>query len=106
MSDLKEIRGYIQPFMLNDVLHGLAEVPDLPVVVVSDVFGWTTDLLHEPSPEATELAHKTRIEIVVPEGLVPAVVDTIHRVAKTGNIFVADVTKPRDTPRGAIDSDV
>jgi len=37
---MKEIKAIIQPFMLDDVLHALEQIENLPGLTVSDVRGW------------------------------------------------------------------
>lgn len=37
---MKEVKAIIQPFMLEEVLHALAAIQDLPGVTVSQVTGW------------------------------------------------------------------
>lgn len=37
---MKEIEAIIQPFMVDEVLHGLAGLDDLPRVTRSEVAGW------------------------------------------------------------------
>jgi nitrogen regulatory protein P-II 1 len=102
---MKEVKAIIQPFMLQDVLRGLAKVDGLPAVTVSEVDGHSVvHPDHKPSP-------KTKLEIMVPDEVVDAVVDTIERCARTGRpgdgrIFVSDVlaaVKIRTGDRGTAD---
>lgn len=87
---MKEVKAIIQPFMLKDVLRGLAKVDGLPAVTVSEVDGHSVvHPDHKPSP-------KTKLEIMVPDEIVDVVVDSIERCARTGKsgagrIFVIDV---------------
>lgn len=39
-NEMREIKAIIQPFMLQDVLHALAAMEDLPGVTISEVTGW------------------------------------------------------------------
>ena len=102
---MKEVKAIIQPFMLQDVLKGLAKVDRLPAVTVSEVEG------HSVAHPDYKANPKTKLEIVVPDEVVDAVVDTIQRCACTGKpgdgrIFVCDVkttTKIRTGARGTSD---
>lgn len=97
---MKEIKAIIQPFMLEHVLHALADISELPGVTVSPVTGWGK-ARGQGASEATRegehrLAKKTKLEIVVSDALAPQVVEAISASARTGNvgdgkIFVSDV---------------
>ncbi|MFV1967791.1 MAG: P-II family nitrogen regulator [Pirellulaceae bacterium] len=102
---MKEVKAILQPFMLQDVLRGLAKVDSLPAVTVSQVDGHSVAHPdYKPSP-------KTKLEIMVPDEFVDAVVNTIQRCARTGKpgdgrIFVIDVAttvKIRTGERGTAD---
>ncbi len=104
-SKMKEIKAIIQPFMLQDVLRGLAKIDSLPAVTVSEVTGHS--VVHsdyKPNP-------KLKLEIIVSDEFADQVVDTIQRCACTGNsgdgrIFVIDVeasVKIRTGKRGTTD---
>lgn len=87
---MKEIKAIIQPFMLQDVLAGLERVDALPAATVSEVAGYS--VVH---PDCSAKA-KTKLEIIVPDAMVDAVVDAIERCARTGKsgdgrIFVSNV---------------
>ena len=87
---MKEVKAIIQPFMLQDVLEGLSKVDSLPAVTVSEVAGHS--IVH-PDYNAKP---KSKLEIIVPDAMVDAVVDTIERCARTGKsgdgrIFVSNV---------------
>ena len=87
---MKEIKAIIQPFMLDAVLQGLRAVGDLPAVTVSEVKGQS--VVHpEQAPSG-----KMKLEIMVPDETVDAVVRAIQNTAHTGNpgdgrIFVISV---------------
>lgn len=97
---MKEIKAIIQPFMLDQVLHALAAIDELPGVTVSQVTGWgrargegAADPIHEGGHR---LAKKTKLEIVVPDAIAPLVAEAISASARTGNpgdgkIFVYEV---------------
>ncbi len=102
---MKEVKAIIQPFMLQDVLKGLATIDRLPAITVSEVDG--ISVVHpdyKPKP-------KTKLEMMVPDEMVDAVVEAIQRYARTGKpgdgrIFVFDVettVKIRTGERGTAD---
>lgn len=97
---MKEIKAIIQPFMLERVLNALEAMEELPGVTVSQVLGWGRARgagVAEPVHEAGHaFARKTKLEIVVPDEVVPRVVQSIVEAARTGRagdgkIFVSDV---------------
>ncbi len=87
---MKEVKAIFQPFMLSDVLQGLANIDNLPAATVSEVAGHS--VVHpdyKPKP-------KIKLEIMTPDDMVDDVVETICRCARTGKpgdgrIFVFDV---------------
>ena len=87
---MKEVKAIIQPFMLQDVLKQLAKVDSLPAVTVSDVDG------HSVTHPDFKPKRKTKLEIMVPDEIVNAVVDAIQQSACTGKpgdgrIFVINI---------------
>ncbi len=97
---MKEIKAIIQPFLLSKVVEALKEIEGLPGVTVSDVRGFgRARAVGSPDTVAdgtVEYVKKSKVEIVVPDRLVAAVVRTIREKAHTGNpgdgkIFVYDV---------------
>ncbi|NHZ73332.1 MAG: GlnB [Nitrospirae bacterium] len=97
---MKEIKAIIQPFMLEQVLHALAAIRELPGVTVSEVTGWGKARGKGVSDAVSEAGHslakKTKLEIVVADTLAPEVAEAIATSAHTGNvgdgkIFVYDV---------------
>lgn len=109
---MREIKAIIQPFMLGKVCDALSQVEDLPGITVSDVIGWGKTRAVDASETAAEsgssFAKKTKLEIVVPEGMAATVVETIAASARTGNVGdgkiftyqVSDVVKIRTGERG------
>lgn len=109
---MKEIKAIIQPFMLDQVLAALREHERLPGVTVSEVLGWGKSRAADAAEPAREgsfpVAKKTKLEIVVADELVEAIVDVIARAARTGRpgdgkIFIIDVNdtvKIRTNERG------
>jgi nitrogen regulatory protein P-II 1 len=109
---MKEIKAIIRPFKLLDVVSELQKVENLPGVTISDIreFGKSKakDAKQEIINGLVEYVHKVKIEVVVPDDMVEAVVRTIQANAHTGNsgdgkIFiytVDDIIKIRTNQRG------
>lgn len=87
---MKEVKAVFQPFMLKSVLDNLEKLGPLPGATISQVDGYSTvHPEYEPKP-------KTKLEMMVADNLVDAVVEAIETGARTGNpgdgrIFVIDV---------------
>lgn len=99
---MKEIKAIVQPFMLTDVLHALEKIEGLPGVTVSEVAGWGKTRGNSARETVTQGSHKfakkSKLELVVPDGLVEVVVGTIEKTAHTGQvgdgkIFVYEVNE-------------
>jgi len=97
---MKEIKAIIQPFVADQVLAALREMPELPGVTVSEVkgFGRGRALGDPDSSDEAEVfgTKKIKLEIVVSDELVDQVVLLIAEHARTGNpgdgkIFVSAV---------------
>lgn len=109
---MKEIKAIIQPFMQEKVLRALWQLEGLPGITVSQVVGCGKPQTSEDTEADTEGEHafvqKTKLEIVVSNKLFADVVETISRVARTGQlgdgkIFiyeVQEVVKIRTDERG------
>lgn len=104
---MKEVKAIIQPFMLTQVLEALREIPALPGITISPLHG----LGGTPATGQDDLiepAAQVKLEMVVPDGLVGRLVQTIEAKARTGNsgdgkIFVLpveEVIKIRTGQRG------
>lgn len=94
---MKEIKAIVQQFMADKVIDCLREQAHLPGITVSPVSGFSRSDPGTGHCERNDVAKMTRIEIVVPDGLAEAVVETIARAAHTGHdsdgkIFVCDVS--------------
>ncbi len=92
---MKEIRAYIQPFMLHAVTQGLLEIPHFPGMSVSDCLGFGREKANEDQA-FTPFLEKKRLEIFAPEELVEQIFTTIMKCANThhegaGKVFVLDV---------------
>jgi nitrogen regulatory protein P-II 1 len=99
---MKEIKAIIQPFMLNDVCDALGEIEGLPGLTVSRVLGFgktrTVGAEMGAHEDGRAFAQKTKLEVVVADDMVPAIVAAIARVARTGKpgdgkIFVYEVAE-------------
>lgn len=100
---MKEVKAIIQPFKLDDVLEALRAIENLPAVTVSAVQGY--NVAH---PEY-QLHTKIKLEVMVPDDLVQAVVDAIGRAARTGNpgdgrVFVIDIEQTVKVSTGQPDT--
>ncbi len=99
---MREIKAIIQPCMLEQVLHALAAIDELPGVTVSQVLGWgqskAADSAHTAVEENHAFVPMTELEIVVPAGIALRVVDTVVNAARTGRpgdgkVFESDVLR-------------
>lgn len=97
---MKEIKAIIQPARLYSVLTALRDIPELPGVTVSEIRGFPRGHADPRSSshgiDAVDSFDLVKVECVVPDEKVDAVVDAIARAARTGNpgdgkIFVLDV---------------
>lgn len=99
---MKEIKAFVQPFMLQHVCEALDAIPDLPGMTISTVSGWGRTRAKGAKGKAVEHAghrfvEKTKLEIVVDDAMAQKVVDVIVAASRTGNIgdgkiFICDVS--------------
>jgi nitrogen regulatory protein P-II 1 len=92
---MKEIRAYIQPFMLSKLTQTLLEIPHFPGMSVSDCEGFGRVKVVS-GQEYMPFMHKKRIEIFAPDEQVEIIFNTIMTVANThqhgaGKVYVIDV---------------
>ncbi|MGE3277612.1 MAG: P-II family nitrogen regulator [Vicinamibacterales bacterium] len=106
---MQEVKAIIRPERLDEVLHALHELPELPGVTVSGVRG----IGRRVGAEADEVRYgetaMMKLEIVLPARLVELVVTVIESAARTGRpgdgkIFVHPVTTARRIRTGETDS--
>jgi nitrogen regulatory protein P-II 1 len=119
---MKEIKAIIQPFMLTRVVTALHKIEGLPGITISDIKGFgksrgkksslskiPLDAGENGNNEGIyEFVPKNKIEVVVQNEFVEAIVNTIQENAHTGNpgdgkIFVTEVSnvvKIRTNERG------
>ncbi|CAL1238922.1 P-II family nitrogen regulator [Candidatus Methylocalor cossyra] len=92
---MKEIRAYVQPFVLGRLVQVLTEIPGFPGLSVSDCEGFGRDRI-EAGHDFTPFAPKKRLEIFAPDPLVDTIVTAIMAHAHTGRagdgkVFVFEV---------------
>ena len=97
---MKEIKAIIQPHRLAPVIDALRAMEGLPGVTVSEVKGFgrsrAKDAQNKIVEDYIEYAKKTKLEIVVPDEMMDAVLETIISHSKTGHpgdglIFVSTI---------------
>lgn len=92
---MKEIRAYIQPFMLPKLTQALLEIPGFPGMSVSTCEGFGR--VQVPTvQDYTPFVEKKRLEIFAPDELVEIIFTTIMQHANThlqgaGKVYVVDV---------------
>lgn len=89
---MKIITAMVQPFMLSKVTSALEELEGFPGMTVIDVRGFGREKgihahggPHRVVEDFVEYIKKARIEIIAPDEMVQLIVDTVVRVAHTGN---------------------
>ena len=109
---MKEIKAIIRPFKLDDVITALHKIEGLPGITISGIKGFGKSKAKDSEDAIREGLHdyveKVKLELVVHNDIVDEVVDTIQRIAHTGNpgdgkIFVVEVSntiKIRTNERG------
>lgn len=76
---MKEVKAIVHPFKLDAVLNALHHIGDLPGVVVGEAQEVDT------ARDMYERVRMAKIELMVPDGQVEAVVGVIAQAAHTGN---------------------
>ncbi len=86
---MKRIEAIIKPFKLEEVKNALTKIGVQGTTVI-EVKGFGRQKGHTESYRGTEYAidflPKSKIEIIIPDELVTAAIETIERAAKTGKI--------------------
>ncbi len=89
---MKIITAIIQPFRLSKVTYALEEIDGFPGMTVTDVRGFGRDknrheegAPHRVIEDLVEYVEKVRIEVVANDEMVEQILETISRVAHTGN---------------------
>lgn len=97
---MKIIEAFIKPFKLEEVKDALVET-GVHGMTVTEVKGFGRQKgnreVYRGTEYTTEFVPKVKIEVFAPDNVVPRVVETITRSAKTGSIgdgkiFVSDLT--------------
>ncbi|OGP74879.1 MAG: transcriptional regulator [Deltaproteobacteria bacterium RBG_16_49_23] len=86
---MKKIEAIIKPFKLDEVKNALTKI-GIQGMTVSEVRGFGRQKGHTETYRGTEYSidflPKSKIELIVIDELVPQVIETIERAAKTGKI--------------------
>jgi nitrogen regulatory protein PII len=82
---MKEIRAYINNFVLSRVIIALGEIPGFPGVSVSDCLGFGHDEKIGYGHDFDPLFIKKRLEIFAPDAMVEIIVSVLSKYAHTGN---------------------
>lgn len=97
---MKLVEAVVKPFKLEEVKDALLEI-GVQGMTVSDVKGFGRQKGHKETYRGQEytieFVPKVKIEVAVPDAVVPRVVEAIIRAAKTGSIgdgkiFIRDIT--------------
>jgi nitrogen regulatory protein P-II 1 len=110
---MKKVEAIIRHFKLEEVKDALAE-QGVQGMTVTEVRGFGRQKGHKEMYRGTEYSvdfvPKIKIEVVVPEGDVQRVMDTIIKAARTGQtgdgkIFVSDLAQTVRIRTGEIDQE-
>lgn len=97
---MKKIEAFIKPFKLDDVVDALSEA-GVEGITISEVRGFGRQKgrteIYRGAEYVVDFLPKMKLEVVVNEALVDAVVEAIRAASHTGKvgdgkIFVLDVT--------------
>ena len=80
---MKEIRAFVQPFLLSRITQALLEIDGFPGMSVTDCEGFGRKRT-DPGQDYTPFVTKKRIEIFAPDHLVEVIFATLMREASTG----------------------
>lgn len=88
-AGMKRVEAIVKPFKLDEVKNALSAVA-VQGMTVTEVRGFGRQKGHvevyRGAEYVVELVPKIKIEVVVPDQVVPRVVETIAKAAKTGKI--------------------
>ena len=86
---MKKIDAIIKPFKLDDVKEALNEI-GIQGITVSEVKGFGRQKghteLYRGAEYVVDFIPKIKLEIIVSDDILPKVLDTIEKTAKTGRI--------------------
>jgi len=109
---MKKVEAVIKPFKLDEVKEALSAI-GIQGLTVSEVKGFGRQKghteLYRGAEYVVDFLPKVKLEIIVRDDIVPQVVETIEKAAKTGRIGdgkifvlgVDDVVRIRTGERGA-----
>ena len=93
---MKQIKALIRPNMADQVIDAIENLPKVPGLTISEVQGWG----HSKNESGPKLTRRIKLEIVLPDYEVDAVLDCLITYARTGEghygdgvIFVSDVER-------------
>lgn len=110
---MKKIEAVIKPFKLEDVKEALAEI-GITGMTVSEVKGYGRQKghseLYRGAEYVVDFLPKVKLEMVVDDGMVDQVVDSVIEAARTGKIgdgkiFISDINKIIRIRTGETDSE-
>ena len=86
---MKEVRAFVQPFLIDKITAALLELPGFPGMSVSDLRGFgrgmKSSASHSLQEELQEFTHKLRLEIFVRDDMAVKVAEAVAAAAHTGN---------------------
>ncbi len=86
---MKKVEAVIKPFKLDEVREALSEV-GVSGLTVTEVKGFGRQKghteLYRGAEYVVDFLPKVKVEVVVPEAMVEAVIDAIVKAARTGKI--------------------
>lgn len=86
---MKKVEAVIRPYKLTDVKEALVNI-GVQGMMITEISGFGRQKgqneIYRASEFVVDLVPKVKIETVVLDSLVPAVIETISRVAHTGTI--------------------
>ena len=106
---MKMIVAFLRPDRLDPVTRALEHIPHFPGMTVTEARGFGREKVEEPpdseSAELTDYTKTARIEIVVSDDRLSAVMEAIEKAARTGRrddgkIFVLPVERGRRVRTG------
>ncbi|GAB6047247.1 P-II family nitrogen regulator [Methyloparacoccus murrellii] len=101
---MKEIRAYIQPFVLGRVVQALMEIPGFPGMSVWDCEGFGHQR-GDSGQDFNPFVAKKRLEILAEEELVDVIIATLMKYAHTGRpgdgrVYLFDVLEEGEIRTG------
>ncbi len=86
---MKKVEAIVKPFKLDEVKNALTKI-GVQGMTVSEVKGFGRQRGHTEVYRGAEYVidfiPKSKLELIIPDELVPQVIETIERAAKTGKI--------------------